>query len=109
MGIEDKIKEFTKLSFEDKKSKLLKMLEILKWSDSLFDDIYLVITNIDVSEDLLVSVYSSIINAIENINKENLQKDVDSMKKIKNKLENIKKMEEEEKKNEDPEALLANL
>lgn len=107
MNLKQKIDTFKKLSFENKKLKVLKILEILKGWSSFFDDIYDIIKNLDVSEELLVSTYISIENAIENIKKEDLKKDISSIKNIKNKLEKIKKLEEKLKEN--PEDLLKNI
>lgn len=109
MSIEDKIKEFKKLSFDKQKEKVINMLEILKWTGSLFNDIHEIITKIDVSENLLISIYSSIQSAIENINNKKLKDNIDAMEKVRTKLQNIKKMEEEEKNNNNPEKLLENL
>jgi len=108
MTLEKKVSEFKKLSFEDKKAKVLKMLEILKWSVSLFDDLYNIVNNLEnVSEDLLVSIYSTIQSAIENIDNEKIKNYIDKMEKIKKHLQKIKEMEEKEK--DDTEKLLEQL
>ena len=111
MNLEKKVSEFKKLSFEDKKAKVLKMLEILKWSESLFDDLYDIITTIkNISEELLVSIYSSIQSAIEHIiDNDKLKDNINSMEKVRKRLQKIKEMEEKEEKNNDPEKLLEQL
>ena len=111
MNLEKKVNEFKKLSFKDKKAKILKMLEILKWSVSLFDDLYNIVNNLEnVSEDLLVSIYSTIQSAIENIiDNDKLKDNINSMEKVRKRLQKIKEMEEKEEKNNDPEKLLEQL
>ena len=108
MNLEKKVNEFKKLSFKDKKAKILKMLEILKWSVSLFDDLYNIVNNLEnISEDLLISIYSTIQSAIENMDNEKIKNDIAKMEKIKKRLQKIKEMEEKEK--DDPEKLLEQL
>lgn len=111
MSLEKKVNEFKKLSFENKREKVLKILEILKWSESLFDDLYKIITNIkNISEELLISIYASIESTIENIDNDKLKNDIDSMGKVRKRLQKIKEMEEEEEeKNNNPEKLLEQL
>ena len=108
MNLEKKVSEFKKLSFEDKKAKVLKMLGILKWSENLFDDLYNIVNNLEnISEDLLISIYSTIQSAIENMDNEKIKNDIAKMEKIKKRLQKIKEMEEKEK--DDPEKLLEQL
>lgn len=110
MDLDKKIKEFKKLDFEQKRTKCLSMLEVLKWSGSLFDDLYNIIKNIDdVSEELMVSIYSSIQSTISYMDDEKLRKYISDMEKVKMKLQKIKEMEKQEEKDNDPDKLLENI
>lgn len=108
MHLTDKIKEFEKISFDEKRKKCFNMLEILKWNWWIFDDLYEILNNMEdqVSEDLLLSIYTSIQRAICNINGKNLQVSFEKMKKVSKKLEGIKQAEAESLKDNNPDDLL---
>jgi len=58
----------------------------------------------------LISIYASIESTIENIDNDKLKNDIDSMGKVRKRLQKIKEMEEEEEeKNNNPEKLLEQL
>jgi len=103
-----KIEEFKKLSFKEKYEKVLKMVEMLKWDD-LFDSFYELLLNLkeDVSEDLLVNIYSMIIEALVWLEKDDKEKETNKMKKLKEKLLKIRQQEQAQQ--EDVEDLLKNI
>lgn len=109
--IDDKIKNFEKLDKNNKIEKLKSMLDIIKGDWDLFDDLYNLIVWLweNISEELLISIYTMIEKAIENINSDKLKEDIWNLDKIRKKLNKLKEMEELERKNENPDDLLNNL
>ena len=109
--IDDKIKNFEKLDKNKKIEKLKPMLDIIKGDWDLFDDLYNLIVWLweNISEELLISIYTMIEKAIENINSDKLKEDIWNLDKIRKKLNKLKEMEELERKNENPDDLLNNL
>jgi hypothetical protein len=77
----------------------------------LFDDLYNLVFNLkeDISSELLISIYSTIESAIINMESSELKEDIDKIHKLKNKLIELKKMEEDQREKENPEDLLNNL
>lgn len=109
--IDGKIENFEKLDKNKKIEKLKSMLDIIKGDWDLFDDLYNLIVWLwgNISEELLISIYTMIEKAIENINSDKLKEDIWNLDKIRKKLNKLKEMEELERKNENPDDLLNNL
>ncbi len=106
-----KLNQFKNTSKEDQLKKVLNMLEILKWDQDLFDDLYNLVSALenDISSELLYSIYSTIENALLNIDKDALKEDLQQIDKLRNKLKRLKDMEQKERTQENPDDLLNNL
>ncbi len=109
--LEKKLSQFKNMSKEDQLKKILNMLEILKWDQDLFDDLYSLVSTLgkDISSELLYSIYSNIENALLNIAKDELKKDLQKIDKLRNKLKRLRDMEQKEREQENPDNLLNNL
>ena len=109
--LEKKLTKFKTLEKEDQFKKVLSMLEILKWDGDLFDDLYNLVSALweDITSELLFSIYSTIENALSNIDKDALKEDLQKINKLRNKLKQLKNIEEKEREQENPDDLLNNL
>jgi len=109
--LQKKKEQFSKLWKKEKIDIVKKMLSIIKWWWDIFDDLYELIDVLweDVSNSLLLSIYTSIRTAVENINMQKLNKEVENIKKIKDKVNKLKELEEMKKNEENPEDLLENI
>ncbi len=109
--LEKKLTQFKNIGKEDQLKKVLSMLEVLKWDQDLFDDLYNLVSALweDITSELLYSIYSTIENALLNIDKDALKEDLQKIDKLRNKLKQLKNMEKQEREQEDPDNLLSNL
>jgi len=109
--LEKKLNQFKKMWKDDQLKKVLEMLEILKWDQDLFDDLYSLLSTLkeDISSELLYSIYSTIENALSNIDKDALKEDLQKIDKLRNKLKKLKDIEQKEREQENPDNLLDNL
>jgi len=100
------INQFKNLSKEQKVSRLISILEILKWDWDLFDDLYQLVETLkdNISNDFLDNLYEIIASAIKNLNDSKLKKDIEKMDKIRQRLKKLKEIEE--KNNDNPEEIL---
>lgn len=93
---------FSKMKYEDKKKKVISMLEILKEKWNIFDDFWnLVNITENVSESILEMIYQIIVKAMFSIKSEEMEKALVKLEWIKTKIEDIKQKEENEKNNSD--------
>lgn len=102
----DKINKFSLLTKEEQIEKILSMLEIFKWWNNIFSDIFELInsTKDDIWEKFIIKIYEIIIKTIENITNDNIWESINELQLIKEKFLIIKKQEEQEKKAEVEEA-----
>ena len=102
----DKINKFSLLTKEEQIAKILSMLEIFKWWNNIFSDIFELInsTKDDIWEKFIIKIYEIIIKTIENITNDNIWESINELQLIKEKFLIIKKQEEQEKKAEVEEA-----
>lgn len=102
--------DFKSLSVEDKKKKLILMLDWLKNSNSVFQELLDTINSqVNLSESFLIWVYSDIIemwNAVETYQKD---KELELTESLKEKMRKLHDIEAQERKDEDPDSLLATL
>jgi len=83
----DAIASFSKLTYEQKKQKVIKMLEMLKEEGNIFDDLWnLVHISENVSESILDMVYQVITKAMYTIKEEEMEKAVVKLESIKDKM-----------------------
>ncbi len=109
--LEKRIEEFKKLPYDKKYEKVLAMLEILKEWDEVFADFYNLLTALktDTSEELLVNIYSMLTSAIIELEKEDSQKELEKLDRLRNKMKKLKEIEEQQRQEDDPEKLLENI
>ena len=102
---EDNVKKFENMNTEQKKNKLLAMLEYLKDDSQVFWDVYklLNITN-NVTDNLLLTIYKILAKSMASLDEKKIKESMDELNKVKNSLEKLRKQEEEEQKKEDKEA-----
>ena len=106
--IEQRLEKFRKLSKQEQVEKVRSMLEILKKWDDFFQDFYEMIENLgeSIDDDLLITIYSMIENAVIAIENEETQKNISKLSKTKEKLKKIKELEKQQE-NEDPDEMLS--
>ena len=93
------LKNFQKLSFSEKKKKILLLLEWLKDSDSIFKKAMKYISVIDVDEEFLCDTYNDIVNFWILVSKKKWDKKQNTIRK------NIKKIKEKEQKEKEMDLL----
>ena len=104
------IDDYSKLSYEDKKKKLLLMLDELKDANQVFvDATNLINKRPDLPEDFFVWVYTDIINMGKYIEEYKKQKNLETANELKWKMEQLRKIEEQQKEQENPDDLLNGL
>lgn len=104
----DAIASFSKLTYDQKKQKVIKMLEMLKEEWNIFDDLWnLVHISENVSESILDMVYQVITKAMYTIKEEEMEKAVVKLESIKDKMWNIRAQSKVEQ--EDADEILSKL
>lgn len=102
------IDDYKKLSAEDKKKKLLLMLEELKWTNQVFvDALALINKRDDLPEDFFVWVYTDIINMGKYIEEYKKQKTSETANVLKDKMQKLKEIEATQRQEENPDDLLS--
>ena len=104
------IEEFKKLSFDEKKTKLLTILEQLKNSDEVFWAVINTInTNKNVNDEFLVWIYEDIISLWDKAAENKKQQSLGQAAKLKARLQTLQNQEKMEREQENPEGLLRNI
>jgi len=89
---------FRKLSFDDKKKKMLFLLDMLKDKNQIFSKlIYAINHNSKTNENILIELYSDLLNFSDYVEKDKNKKVEDSFLHIKDVLQKIHKIEELDK------------
>lgn len=97
---EESVKQFSALSYENKKKKVVSMLKILKEEWNVFDDLYNLVNVIwNISEDFLMMVYKVITKAMYAIKEKEVEKAVEKLENIKDKISSMREKEAKEKEN----------
>lgn len=111
MTIQDQVAKFTQLPYETKKTKVVGMLDKLKWTHDMFASLYTKITtSASVSEDILAKVYQWIFEVAAELEKGNKGKAEEKIKHMSDVLLAIKRQEEMEMAREgNPDDMLKNL
>jgi len=105
------IDTFINLSLDQKKEKILVILEALKDSNSYFQSIYYGVLSLKkIDDETLVSIYQNIFAIGDAISKNQVQKAQDILSKLQSQIAHIREMEAADKKKEwDPEDILKNI
>lgn len=105
------IEEFSKLSFEDKKKKLILILEDLKWLRPTFDEVLdATKNNPNVDEEFLVWCYGDIMTLADNVQKSDRELKMNNIADtLKDKMKKLHDRENVERAQENPEDLLSNI
>lgn len=99
------IAKFAALTYEQKKKKVIAMLDVLKEEWNVFQDLWDLIHVVKTpSESILDMIYKVIVWAMYSLKEEELEKSVSKLEKIKDKMAGIKHKEKMEK--EDADAIL---
>nr|MDD3719939.1 hypothetical protein [Candidatus Gracilibacteria bacterium] len=93
LNYEGKVIEYKSLNYQQKKDKLISILSLLKNDLEIFDELYNLISNFDVSEDLLIDVYKIVINLLLNLDNKSI-KEYEGYKKIINDIKDLESNDE---------------
>lgn len=100
LSYDQSISSFNALTYEQKKKKVISMLEVLKEEWNIFDDLWDLIHVSDaVSEWILDMIYQVITKAMYSLKEKEMEDAVVNLEKIKSKIWKIKGKEAAEKEN----------
>ncbi len=95
MDIAKQVETFKTLPNETQKEKVLAMLKTLQWTNEIFSSFYKTLNLIhDVSSNVLIYIYQSILEIAEALQQGDKQKAQDKIKKIWEALMSIRRAEE---------------
>lgn len=104
------IADYSQLSYDDKKKKLLLMLYELKDTNQIFlDATNLINKRPDLPEDFFVWVYTDIINMWKYIEEYKKQKNLETANELQDKMKKLKEIEASQRTEENPDDLLSGL
>lgn len=108
MTSEQPVVPFVNLSHEDKKAKVLEMLNELKWINQVFSTLYETITRVSfVADEMLVYIYQSILAISADLQNERKSEAEDKIKQLSQAILDIRKQEAEDRiKEGNPDELL---
>ncbi len=109
-SFEKSVSDFSEFTYQQKKDKVVSMLEVLREEGNIFDDIWQLINHIwNISEEILDIIHKIIVRAVYNLHEIELKKWVEHLENMKTNLENIKQKEKSEKEKEEAESLLEDI
>lgn len=103
------ISEYEQLPYPQKKIKLMNLFEIFQGNSVSIQQMLPLLDQDKIGENEMVQAYRSLTTAIQSIEKKDIKKAIDQIDTLHLQIENIRKQEAKEKKNEDPEILLQNI
>lgn len=104
--------KFFSMSYDQKKRKLLNMLEYVKDNWSLFKDLYKLLNSVEsINEEFLDNMYKIIVKAMYRVKEDKLKESLEEIENLRWNLKNIKEKEEkkQEKDKNDADSLLDEL
>ncbi len=102
--------KFEWLDYEQKKQKIMNMLEIIKEQWNVFYDLYDILSKENsVSEDTLIEIHNILLDTMYHIDVKNMENSLQELEEQKNNINWIKEKERNESINEDPDKILNNL
>lgn len=91
------VSQFSQLTYENKKKKVVAMLDILREEWNVFSDLWdLVHVNEDVSEGIIDMIYQVITKAMYSIREQEMEDAVERLEKLKWKMSEIRAQEKAE-------------
>ncbi|MEF2176069.1 MAG: hypothetical protein V3575_06340 [Candidatus Absconditabacteria bacterium] len=91
------VSQFSQLTYENKKKKVVAMLDILREEGNVFSDLWdLVHVNEDVSEGIIDMIYQVITKAMYSIREQEMEDAVERLEKLKGKMSEIREQEKAE-------------
>ncbi len=90
---DDSLKEFEKLTHEDKKSELLKLLSKFEKIDAIFVRLIKAVSSKNYSDTILQWIYKVVVKSMEKIKSDDLEAGIEHLKELYTVLEQIKKEE----------------
>jgi len=111
MNIKNQLENFALLRYEEKKTKVLAMLQPIKWKSKIFADLYARVTDLpDIPEAILTSIYQGILEVAQSIQQGNKAEEMANIKKISIVMETLHQQEKLEKEREgNPDDMLKSL
>lgn len=100
LSYDQSISSFTTMSYDQKKKKVISMLEVLKEEWNIFDDLWDLIHVWDtVSESVIDMIYQVITKAMYSLKEQEMEDAVENLERIKSKITKIKWKEAAEREN----------
>ncbi len=112
LSFEENMNKFFSMSYDQKKRKLLNMLEYVKDNWSLFKDLYKLLNSVEsINEEFLDNMYKIIVKAMYRVKEDKLKESLEEIENLRWNLKNIKEKEEkkQEKDKNDADSLLDEL
>jgi hypothetical protein len=101
------IDDFSKLSLDQQKQKIIEMLSLLQESDKLFKDLLMIVQEKkDITSQDITDIYADILELGDAIKEANTEKGNDILQKIQKTIQKIHEAEEKENNNEHVEDIL---
>lgn len=101
MDIKNQLENFALLSFEEKKTKVIAMLEPIRWKSKMFADLYERVTILpDIPETILTNIYQGILEVAQSLQQGNKAEQLEKIKNISMVMENLHQEEILEKERE---------
>ena len=105
--IAERVKTFQELTFEEKKHKVILMLEGLKDSAQVFAELLGSVQNKpNIDDAMLVEIYQGILEFAEAVNESEKEQSLDKLSVMQEKIRKIHEMEAADRANEHPEDIL---
>ena len=94
--------DYNKMSYNNKRKKVLIMLETIKEQWNVFENLYKLINEYeDIWEDVINTIHNLLVKAMYKVQSNEMENMVKNFENLQNKLDNIKDMEKKEKENAD--------
>ncbi len=94
---DDSLEEFKKLTHEEKKSELLKLLSKFEKLDAIFVRLIKAVNSKNYSDTILQWIYKVVVKSMEKIESDDLESGIEHLKELYTILEKIKKEEAEDR------------
>ena len=108
--IEKRVENFSKLTFEKQKEKIIAMLSELRDDEWFFQEVLRIVQENDkITSEILVWIYQDILQFAEDIKKINREWQLATIERLKIKIDRLKEQERIEREQENPDALLEDI
>ncbi len=103
------VEEYKKLDYAQKKVRLMTLFEIFQAHSKSIQEMLPLLKNDQIREEEMIQAYKNLTSAMEIVEKKNISKLSSQMDQLHAKIEEIRRREAEEAKNDNPEDLLKRL